>query len=134
MAKQLYKAVYFSDYPTKDSKEKSITLAFSEPEIPYYSKVKDMTTQEIKELIGIKSYKQLVLFADKEERSINQIVKRLIKQNLPKTGKINGVDKNDVTFVKSKDIPFQRWYPYIEGYSLEFVKSLITLIMTLKKH
>jgi tRNA G10 N-methylase Trm11 len=126
MAKQFYKAVYFSDYPAEDSKDKSITLAFSEPEVPYYSKVKDMTTQEIKELIGIKSYKQLVLFADKEERSINQVVKRLIKQNLPKIDKINGVDKKDVTFVNSKDIPFQRWYPYIEGYSLEFVKSLIT--------
>lgn len=34
--------------------------------------------------------------------------------------------KNDVTFVKSKDIPFQRWYPYIEGYSTDFVKTLIT--------
>src|SRR5690606_5976480 len=28
-------------------------------------------------------------------------------------------------FVKSKDTPFQRWYPYIEGYSTDFVKSLI---------
>jgi len=126
MAKQFYKAVYFSDYPAEDSKEKSITLAFGEPEVPYYSKVKNMTTQEIKELIGIKSYKQLVLFADKEERSINQVVKRLIKQNLPKIEKINGFNKKDVTFIKSKDIPFQRWYPYIEGYSIEFVKSLIT--------
>jgi len=82
MAKQYYKAIYFSDYPAEDSKEKSITLAFSEPEVPYYSKVKEMTTQEIKELIGIKTYKQLTLFADKEERSINQVVKRLIKKNL----------------------------------------------------
>ncbi|MDO8734123.1 MAG: hypothetical protein Q7K21_03075, partial [Elusimicrobiota bacterium] len=125
MTKQYYKAIYFSDYPAEDSKEKSITLAFSEPEVPYYSKVKEMTTQEIKELIGIKTYKQLALFADKEERSINHVVKCLIKQNLPKIDIINGVTKKDVTFVNSKDIPFQRWYPYIEGYSLDFVKSLI---------
>ena len=83
MSKQLFKAIYFKDYPSENSKYKSITLAFSEPEIPYFSKVKDMTTQEIKELIGIKTYKQLALFADKQERSINQVVKRLIKQNLP---------------------------------------------------
>jgi tRNA G10 N-methylase Trm11 len=125
MAKQFYKAVYFSDYPAEDSKDKSITLAFSEPEVPYYSKVKEMTTQEIKELIGIKTYKQLALFADKQERSINQVVKRLIKQNLSEVDKVNGMSKKDVTFVKSKDTPFQRWYPYIEGYSLDFVKSLI---------
>ncbi|MFH0898594.1 MAG: DNA methyltransferase, partial [bacterium] len=35
------------------------------------------------------------------------------------------VNRNDVTFVNSKSIPFQRWYPFIEGYSPEFVKSLI---------
>ena len=125
MAKQFYKAVYFSDYPSEDSKDKSVTLAFSEPEEPYYSKVKDLTTQEIKELIGIETYKQLALFAEKQERSINQVVKRLIKQKLPEIDKVEGVTEKDVTFVKSKDIPFQRWYPYIEGYSPDFVKSLI---------
>ena len=125
MTKQFFKAVYFSDFPAEESKDKSITLAFSEPEFPYYTKVKDMTTQELKELIGIETYKQLALFASEDERSINQVVKRLIKQNLPKIDKINGVESNDVTFINSKDLPFQRWYPYIEGYSPDFVKSLI---------
>jgi len=126
MAKQYYKAIYFKDYPSDKSRDKSVTLAFSEPEAPYYSKVKEMSTQEIKELIGITTYKQLKLFSDKEERSINQTVKRLIKQNLGKIDKINGVTKNDVTFVNSKSVPFQRWYPYIEGYSPDFIKSLIS--------
>ncbi len=125
MAKQYYKAIYFSDFPAEDTKDKSVTLAFSEPEVPYFSKVKDMSTQEIKELIGIKTYKQLALFAEKQERSINQVVKRLIKQNLSDIDTVEGMSKKDVTFVKSKDIPFQRWYPYIEGYAPDFVKSLI---------
>mgnify|MGYP001159320040 FL=1 len=125
MAKQYYKSIYFSDYPAEETKEKSVTLAFSEPEVPYYSKVKDMSTQEIKELIGIKTYKQLSLYAVKQERSINQVIKRLIKQNLSDVDQINGMTKRDVTFVKSKDTPFQRWYPYIEGYSTDFVKSVI---------
>jgi len=126
MTKQYYKAIYFSDYPSKYTKDKSVTLAFSEPEITYFSKIKDMTTQEIKELIGIKTYKQLSLFAEKEERSINQVVKRLIKQNLSEIDKRDGMSRKDVTFIKSKDTPFQRWYPYIEGYSPKFVKSLIS--------
>lgn len=125
MSKQYYKAVYFSDFPSADSKEKSVTIAFSEPEEPYFSKVKDLTTQEIKELIGVKTYKQLSLFAEKQERSINQVIKRLIKQNLAETDKIEGITQKDVTFIKSKETPFQRWYPYIEGYSTEFVTSLI---------
>lgn len=35
------------------------------------------------------------------------------------------ISVRDVTFRNSKDIPFQRWYPYMEGYSPNFVKSLI---------
>jgi len=122
MAKQHFKSVYFSDYPAADSKGKAITLAFNEPETPYYTKVKELSNEEIRELIGIDSYKQLALFAEKEERSINQIVKRLIKKNLNSYGKIKA---KDVTFAGSKTVPFQRWYPYIEGYSPDFVKSLI---------
>lgn len=129
MAKQQFKSVYFHDYPSDNSKGKSITLAFNEPESPYYTKVKEMSNEEIRELIGIDSYKQLVLFAEKEERSINQVVKRLIKKNLPADkSHINGNGKikaKDVTFAGSKTVPFQRWYPYIEGYSPDFVNSLI---------
>lgn len=125
MAKQYYKSIYFSDYPSDDSKEKSITLAFSEPEIPYYSKVKELSTQEIKELIGIKNYKQLSLFAENQERSINQVVKRLIKKKFANTPALDDISKKDVTFSGSRNLPFQRWYPYIEGYSPDFVKSLI---------
>ena len=119
---QYFKSVYFSDYPSMDSKEKSITLAFNEPEAPYYTKIKELSSEELRELIGIKSYKQLTLFAKKEERSLNQAVKYLIKKNFDRFSIIN---PNDVTFVNSKSIPFQRWYPFIEGYSPEFVKSLI---------
>lgn len=124
MSKQYYKSIYFSDYPANSAKEKSITLAFSEPEVPYFSKIKEMSAEEIRELIGFKTYKQLSLFAEEEERSINQVVKRLIKQNLI-VEKRNEHEKKDVTFLASKDIPFQRWYPYIEGYSPNFVRSLI---------
>lgn len=120
--KQYFKSIYFCDYPSEDSKEKSITLAFSEPETPYYAKIKNFSSEELRDLIGIKSYKQLVLFAEKEERSVNQVVKRLIKKNLNEVSVIN---PKDVTFVGSKAIPFQRWYPFIEGYSPEFVKLLI---------
>ena len=120
---QYFKSIYFSDYPSEDSKEKSITLAFNEPEAPYYTKIKELSSEELRELIGIKSYKQLALFAEKEERSLNQVVKRLIKKNLNRFSVIN---PNDATFVNSKSIPFQRWYPFIEGYSPEFVKSLIS--------
>lgn len=33
--------------------------------------------------------------------------------------------EKDVTFKNSKTIPFQRWYPYVEGYSPSFVANII---------
>lgn len=122
MAKQFYKSVYFKDYPSKDCKSKTVTIAFSEPEEPYYKKIKGLSNAEIRELIGIESYKQLSLFSEKEERSVNQVIKRFVKSNIDD---YKSMKSKDVTFVGSKTIPFQRWYPYIEGYSPDFIKSLI---------
>jgi hypothetical protein len=104
--KQLFKSIYFSDHPSDDSKEKSVTIAFNEPETPYYNRIKELTSEEIRQLIGIRSYKQLELFAEKEERSINQVVKRLIKRNFDEIGNLN---VQHTTFSASKSIPFQRW-------------------------
>jgi tRNA G10 N-methylase Trm11 len=79
-----------------------------------------MSNHEIRELIGINTYSQLFYLSQTEDRSINNIIKRLLKNRV--TIDINPAD---TTFVKSKSIPFQRWYPYIEGYSPEYVNSLI---------
>ena len=37
----------------------------------------------------------------------------------------NTFQTKDITFSNSKDVPFQRWYPYIEGYSPSFVTKII---------
>lgn len=124
MARQYFKSLYFSDYPSEDTNERSVTIAFNEPEVPYYTRVKEMTTPEVKELIGFTCYDDIATLAESEERSINQTIKRLIKKNLGKQNNKSFTEK-DVTFSNSKNIPFQRWYPYIEGYSPDFVKSLI---------
>jgi len=120
MATQLYKSLYFSDYPSEDTKSKAITIAFNSSEISYFQKIKNLSNQEIRELIGINTYSQLFYISQTEERSINNIVKRLLKNRVT-----IGINPTDTTFTKSKSIPFQRWYPYIEGYSPEYVSSLI---------
>lgn len=119
---QRFKSIYFKDYPSHDSKAKSVTLAFNEPEARYFNRIKHLSNEEIRELIGSDSYEQLSLFSKNEERSLNQIIKIRLKSALDK---IDNLTTNDVTFVSSKKIPFQRWYPYIEGYSPEFVKYAI---------
>lgn len=125
MPTQTFKSIYFSDYPSEDANERSITIAFSNDESAYYHKVKGMSTQELKELIGYDNYVDIVNIAKSEKRSINRTIKKLIKDNVDKNFKKTTFTEKDVTFSSSKNIPFQRWYPYIEGYSPDFVKSLI---------
>jgi len=120
MALQLYKSLYFSDFPADSSKSKAITIAFNSSEKPYFHKIKDLSNQEIRELIGINTYNQLFILSQNEERSINNTIKRLLKNRIS-----IDINPQDTTFVQSKNIPFQRWYPYIEGYSPEYVSNLI---------
>lgn len=119
---QYFKSVYFNDHPAQKAKNKSITIAFNNSENYLYNFIKNLSNEEIRERIGIYSYKQLELFASKEDRKINQLIKILLKRNSQDNININ---PKDVTFANSKSLPFSRWYTYIEGYSPEFVSNLI---------
>lgn len=119
MAKQTFKAVHFTDY-------QSFTIAFSPKESELYEKIASLSTLEVQKLLGTNSYAELRSNAETEGRTINQYAKRIIQSSLENS---NSTSKKfhtkDVTFSNSLSIPFQRWYPYIEGYSPNFVLSLI---------
>ena len=123
MSKQYFKALYLDDYPTVHSK-KTFAIAFNESEFELYSAVAPMSTYDILQLIKCDSYGDIKKCAEKDNRSINNYVKLLIKNNI-KCSNENVFQKKDVTFSNSKSIPFQRWYPYLEGYSPRFVTNLI---------
>lgn len=124
MSQQLHKAIYFDDYQSDSGKNKSFTIAFNEDEAAIYKKIRVMSSYEIKRLIECQSYAELKGKADADGRPVNQYVKRVIGAKI-KLVKKPAIQTKDVTFGNSKDIPFQRWYPYIEGYSPNFVKSLV---------
>jgi tRNA G10 N-methylase Trm11 len=122
MGNQYYKTLYYTDYPAEKTNAKTVTIAFNKSEFPIYQRIKNMSNYEIRELIGAENYSRLVILSKKEDRSINNIIKRQIKKSiLPQID----IQASDSTFTNSKIIPFQRWYPYIEGYSPDYVKSLI---------
>ena len=122
MGNQYYKSLYYTDYPADKTNAKTVTIAFNKSEFPIYQRIKNMSNYEIRELIGVENYKQLVILSKQEDRSINNIIKWKIKKSI-----LSPIDvqASDSTFINSKIIPFQRWYPYIEGYSPDYVKSLI---------
>lgn len=114
--KQKFKSIYF---PDRCDNNKTVTLAFNENELDIFNAVKNLSTEEIRQLIQVKDYDDLKNKSEEEYRPINQYIKMILKN------KTKVIKSRDVTFVGSKKVPFQRWYPYIEGYSPDFVDYII---------
>jgi len=136
--RQNYKAVYFADFPADNASQKSITLAFGQKVFALYEEIKDFSSAEIRQLLGTDSYLELVHTAHLEELPINTYCLRTIKQSLNNIRKrqaqlgLPGMvsqeqlfDPVTVTFKGGAKEPFIRWYPYLEGYSPQFVRTII---------
>lgn len=122
MSEQEFKSVYFVDDAKEDAKGRSVTISFSENDVYLKRKIDSFSNEEIRQLIGISNYTELLNKAEKELRTVSQYIKFEISKNFSRSAQIKPAD---VTFQNSKAIPFQRWFPYVEGYSPDFVNGLL---------
>ena len=134
---QKYKAVYFPEHPADTSQKKSLTLAFGKKSDELYKYVKDLSSAELRQLLG-DDYQTLVVNAEADDLPLNTYCLRQLKGavNLIREHAVQlqlpGVDAKTelfdpvtVTFKGGKKEPFARWYPYLEGYSTQFVESIL---------
>lgn len=119
---QKFKSISFTD--KRNNKSKVVSIAFTEKEHDLYVLVNKFSSQEIRNVIGYSDYSELCVAAERDKRNVSQFIKFLLDKALQKDNGI--IAASDVTFKNSKAIPFNRWYPYIEGYSPDFVKALIS--------
>lgn len=134
---QNYKAVYFADTPTDSANKKSLTIAFGKRTFQLYDNVKDLSSAEIRQLLGTESYHELTNAAKRADLPVNTYCVRSIKQSLKNmreqhaqlalpgvTPQTQLFDPVTVTFKGGAKEPFVRWYSYLEGYSPQFVKAI----------
>ena len=134
---QKYKAVYFPNRPARTSKERSLTLAFGKKTQELYECVKDLSSAELRQLLG-GDYRELVANAATSDLPLNAYCLRQLKQSvhlvreralqlsLPiMDADAKLFDPVTVTFKGGRREPFARWYPYLEGYSTQFVASIL---------
>ena len=76
---QNYKAVYFPDFPAETAKQKSVTLAFGSRSGELYEHVKDLSSEEIRLLLGSDSYQELRDAAAVEDLPLNTYCLRQLK-------------------------------------------------------
>ena len=135
--KQKYKAVYFPDSAAHSQGKKTLTLAFGKNSIDVYECVKDLSSAELRQLLG-GSYRSISDRATEDDLPINtycirhlRTAVRYIREStaqltLPNMEVDQGAfDPVSVTFKGGKKEPFARWYPYLEGYSTQYVESIL---------
>ncbi|KAF0134459.1 MAG: adenine-specific DNA modification methyltransferase [Candidatus Saganbacteria bacterium] len=123
---QFFKTLYFQDYPAEETAKKSITLAFSNKDSALFELVDNLSCEDIRSLINLNSYKGLKEAAEKDYLPINTFCIRELKRKTKYLNNNNNfIDPIHATFKSSKDIPLQRWYPFLEGYSPKFVEAVI---------
>jgi hypothetical protein len=74
-------SVYFKDGLSDNRKKRDLTISFNEDD-PLYEKCKGFTSDEIKKIIGIKTFKDLVEKASKENRTLGNYIKHKLKQKI----------------------------------------------------
>lgn len=73
-----YKSIYFEDARSKGKKKGDVTLAFS-PDDELYLKIKDLGSSEIKKMIGVNTYQELLEAAKKDYRSSGNFIKHKLR-------------------------------------------------------
>lgn len=112
---------YFKTISFVEGESKTLTISFNDKEEDLYSSLASLSSNDIRNLIGVNSLDELSELASTEHRTLSQQAKYLASGAI----KRKKILPSEVTFKAGKNEPFQRWYPYIEGYSPSFVKTLI---------
>ena len=141
---QRFKSIYFSDYPGVDAR-RNLTLAFGPADADLHRTVEPLTSEDMRRLLQCDTYRQLKASAEATALSLNSYSLRRLRTSLVlpnDRGPSRSVIENDgeyaaqrqpsfhlnpvqATFRGGAAEPLHDWYPYLEGYSPDFVRSVI---------
>ena len=143
---QQYKSVYFADYPSTEAKRRSLTIAFGSDDAGLYKVVKALSSEVIRQAMGSPNFGILSDQAETAGLPLNAFcLDQLRKAAEPENegqmafpglgiGSELRVDPIQATFRGGKEKPLHDWYPYLEGYSPQFVESVIDTFAPSAKH
>lgn len=133
---QKFKSVYFADYPAPTARQKSLKLAFGTSDAALYERVAPMSSEDMRRVMGYASYADVKLAAQRSGRTVNAFCLARLRDaqgrnsdqlslaGLPEPPVLN-LDPIQATFRGGAAEPLHDWYPYLEGYSPEFVTTVL---------
>ncbi len=135
---QNFKSVYFADHPGENSKRRNLKLAFGASDADVFQAVSSLTSEEIRGLLGCGSFGELKSLAIAEGTSINSYsvghLRKAVEQQaftqvdhtFPKNPGDLILSPIQATYRGGIAEPLHSWFPYLEGYSPDFVKSVLS--------
>jgi DNA modification methylase len=125
---QLAKTIYFADYPRGAVGRSGLTMSFPESLQDEYQSVAYLSSYAIRQMIGYDSFVELERDAERAETPTVTFARDLLLKQLRPIS-LNQHEKRaeslQATFRGGKGSPLHDWYPYLEGYSPDFVNSII---------
>lgn len=133
---QQFKSVYFTDHPAESSKRKKVTIAFGPKDEDLYDIASNLTSEQIRSAIGVHTFDRLVCESSRSGLTVNSFcIKqlRLVRQAssnqslLPGLGDVEdlSIDPIQATYRGGAAVPLHDWFPYLEGYSPDFVVKVL---------
>lgn len=134
--KQTFKTVYLPGHPAPETSQRHIRLAFGQKEQGLYDAVRHMTSEEIRQLLGVEDYAGIAQFARANALSVNRACLSLLYRALD--GSHAGIAESRVPYSAFTDPLiatyrggngelFHQWYPLLEGFSSRFVNAVLDL-------
>jgi len=134
--KQTFKAIYFPG-GAKTIKQDPLTLAFGEKDGDLYDFVRPLSSHEVRELLGYQSSFRLRAVAESEGLPLNTYCLWVLRKKMTLSKKvaqgtlfppgpdIPTLNPIHATFKGGRQDPLHNWFPYIEGYSPDFVRTIL---------
>ena len=142
MGKQNFKNIYFADLAEEGATKSSVSLAFGMRDHSVYERIRMMSSSELRELVGYKNFAALKKNADSAGRSVNAHCLYRIKRHLADAPGNQDTARSEpaadtafreahlqATFRGGVQEPLHAWYPYLEGYSPQFVEDVLNEFM-----
>ncbi|MFT3912577.1 MAG: DNA methyltransferase [Anaeromyxobacteraceae bacterium] len=137
---QTFKTLYFPPERTRSGRARRFTLGVPAGD-PSTSHLLALSSRAVRGLLGDPVFEDLSDAAHRSHRTLNNHVLLVLservsqmaarsntvarQQQLPLTPDVTDSPSVGLTFRDSKTVPYHRWYPYVEGFSADYVAELL---------
>lgn len=121
---QHHKTIYFSDLAGNHRGRRGLTVAFGPDDGDLFKSVEHLSSARLRKLIGVDSFGELERAARDARTNINHFCKIRLSEHVASgllTDEGAFKDPLQVTFAGGRHDPLHNWFPYLEGYSPDFV-------------